>query len=352
MNREQAGTILRGLKEKLPLRRSPDVAQATLQSEPIIPAVETNEVVARTEASRTSEIRRFIAGSRPAQAPRPPIPEQPVITRPMIPTFEKIGNILKDQRIHVITQSAAEWFAMGIGLEVLAAALRLSQLGNLAIPIATVYGVGRFVHLAITAGLALGEQLTLRRQSSLSNHKTPMREVRFGEQVGSLHLVRLGEMAKMSARDRKIKLPLEGIKGLQILREKIIQKDPKVAEMQVFEATSYLVAQNSDLFERLGFKLEPAKSSKTRAFAATFLSKVGLIPIFGITQLFQGKGFRGFFEANSIRIGNARTAWITSEELVNHGSQIQLEIQRFQRVIDRLNSPSPLPPNNLTVRTS
>lgn len=301
------------------------------------PRVEVDQtVIARGEAGARSEIRRFIAGILNNNPSTLPNLGQSILARPKVSALEKVGNIFRDQRLSTITRPIVESLGVAVGLDVIAVGLGLSQVADVAIPLATAYAIGRLVNLTNRAGLNLGEQLTLWRQSSLLTHQTPVGLVEFGEQVGSLHLVRLGKIAKMPSRDRMVRLPLEGLRGLEELRKKIAQKDPRVVGMRIFEATSHLVAQNPDLFEKLGFKLEPAKSSNLRAFLTTLSSKAVLMPIFGFVQLFQGRGLRGFYEANSIRIGNARTAWITPEDLVSHGQELQAEIQRFQRVADKL----------------
>ncbi|MBI4035582.1 hypothetical protein HY383_01410 [Candidatus Daviesbacteria bacterium] len=340
--------ILQRLKEGL-LRRPIETRQG-LQSE----QASAIEPIARTEASRKSEIRRFLARIRPNQTAGSATLEQPLFARPELSVFNRAANMATDGRITLAARVAGEWALAYLILQVASVLLASPLLGQLSIPITSALGAFRLINLSASrTGLDLNNQLSLLKKTALLpwGYQTPVGKITFGEQVGCLHLSKFGEIAKLSTDERATQLPLEAIKGLEVLREKVSKQNPDVAKIRVFEANSHLVAQNSIIFERLGFKLEPNNKSRLKAVLTTptnIINKALFIAMFGANRFFRGSGIAGFGEANSIIKKRPRKAWITAEDLVNQGPQIQ----RLQRMIVQLSSQSKSAPNNMAVGAS
>lgn len=253
---------------------------------------------------------------------------------------KRVSNVFLDTRLRALAVTATKTGAAVIGTDIIFSSLGHPQLATyMAVPILAYVGyeAGKAV---FNGGIQLGQFTNLFKEYSI--HKvTPLGTIRSGEMVGSLHLIKsIGKMSDMSARERALVVLLDGLKGLDKLREKFEQDSKDVRGIAAIKASSHLVAQNRKLFEGLGFTIQDQSASEKNSISNKIAGKVIILPIWGVRQLFRERSLRGFREGINIRLGETQTAWITPQTLCSLETKRSIEqnIQRIEPILQRLQS--------------
>lgn len=164
---------------------------------------------------------------------------------------------------------------------------------------------------------------------------TPVGDINFGEVHGEFHTAKnIGKMSDLSIRQRTIALAADGLDALLKLTTAIKQKNPRVVNIKAYKATSHLIAQYPELFQRVGFVIENKKPTMLDNLQATATKGVFALA-WGPRQLLKKRGLGGFGDAFRLLTGKRATAWITPQTLVEHKDKIEEELQRFQKLAER-----------------
>lgn len=261
------------------------------------------------------------------------------------PSFtQRAGNIFVDTRLRALTSTVAKTWGIVLATDIVASAIGYPHLATYAVlPILayTLYETGKAV---FGGGIKLGQFTNLFREYNTQDRHTPVGTIHSGDLVGSIHLMNsIGRMSDMSTRERALAVPLDGLRGLDKLRGKFEQNSNEVKDLVAIKASSHLVAQNRDLFTGLGFSLKEQSPLEKSGTANKVAGKIMILPIWGIRQLFRERSLRGFREANSIRLGETQTAWITPQTLLLPETKIAIDknIQRIEPVLQRLRDRTP-----------
>jgi len=261
------------------------------------------------------------------------------ITEKMPSMLQKIKNVFKDYRMQLFAKTLLKGMVLVSLLESAAFFTHLTSLSQFVLPLSLLYITYEAFNSVYNKGLILGPFTNLHKEVAFSKIETPLGMVRSGEVVGSIHLGRsLGKMSDMSLRERAVKVPLDGLLGLQKLGQKFEQGSSDVADVTAVRARSHLVAQNSELFKNLGFSLEEQSEFQKDSLTRDISAKMIVAPVWGIRQLLKGRGLRGFKQANALQFGKSQTAWILPSQLIDPKNKEALNwhIQRFQQVAAKL----------------
>lgn len=260
------------------------------------------------------------------------------------PSFtKKVGNFFADTRLRAMAGTVTKSWGLVLGADIAATVLgHPGWLLYAATPILT-YTVYEAYKAVLGGGIKLGQYTSLFKEYSTNPKVTPAGTVRSGELVGSVHLVNsLGKMSDLSARERALAVPLDGLRGLDKLREKFEENSKDVRGIVAIKASSHLVAQNRELFENLGFALQEQSRNEKNGMGNKITGKMIILPVWGIRQLFRERSLRGFREANRVRLGESQTAWITPQALCSPRSRDALHrnIQRIEPMLEKLHKRS------------
>lgn len=339
------------LSKQEPTRKPLDINKAESSPpssliENTIPSVESPTL---NEERQRKEILNFInqqeIGEQTGEAPRKQVTPNAIsssndfISNHAPSVSRKIRNFFTDSRLRALVGTVAKTWGIVLGTDLITSIAGYPELALYAtIPVA-LYGLYRTWTSVMGGGIKLGLFTNLFKEYAVKPEVTSIGIVRPGEFVGSIHLFNnAGKMSDMSARERALAVPLDGLKGLVKLGEKFEQNSKNVRDVVVLKVRSHLVAQNRKLFEELGFTLQDQSQAEKNSSANIIAGKILIPSIWGIRQLFRERSLRGFREANQIRLGEIQTAWITPQQLCSPQTKTALteKIQEIEPVLNRV----------------
>ena len=201
-------------------------------------------------------------------------------TRPSL--VQKTKNVLKDTRIQGLTRVVGGSVGVMAATSIASVLSGVSAIDHLTMPLAYGFIVFESYRSLLNGGVRLGEYSNLHREVQFKPTITPIGKVRGGEMIGTIHLMRsMGKMSDLSARERAVALPLDGLKGLLSLSDKFKDGSKDVTGITALKASSHLVAQNGELFTELGFALQEQTKMEKTGRANDVAGKLVITPFWG-----------------------------------------------------------------------
>lgn len=311
---------------------------AEAEVKPAIPPTPERTSPEPTQA-RLAEVRQNISRAIPPREPPPP-PIAPLATPTVEPPKyslpEKFRNIVFNRYNQIGLAFAAETAVFMPPYVLAKAAFGGSMLVEAAIMptlVALMFWTGQ--KILFKDVIPMGNFTSMFPVTSWWKKNTPVGNINLGEVYGEFHTGKnIGKMSDLSIRQRTIALAADGLDALAKLAIAIEQKNPRVANIKSYKATSHLIAQYPELFQRVGFVIENKKQTMLDNFEATTTKGIFSL-VWGTRQLLAKRSLRGLREAFNLSTEKRATAWITPQALVEHKGQIIEELARFQKLAER-----------------
>lgn len=324
-----------GIPDVNPVNETPKPNLPETEIKPATPVTPERVSPEQTQA-RLAEVRGSIGNAISSKEPLPP--SSPAITPNIEPPRytlpERFKNVFFNKTnliMATFTAEAATFIPAYLVAKYLTSSLLVEAAGFPALLGLMWWSAEKIAH----SGTSLGKFTHYYPKPALFKKTTPVGSLNFGDVYAELYLSRnMGKMADLNFKQRVFALPTDGLNALKQLTSDIEQKNPKVARIKAFKASSHLVGQYPELFKRIGFAVEERKPNIIDPLAGV-LSKSIFALAWGPRQLWQEKSLRGFREALNLKTGKRATAWITPQGLVEHKSQIEKALQRFQKPAER-----------------
>lgn len=255
--------------------------------------------------------------------------------------LKRVGNFLSDSNLGAFVSTSAKAWGTVFATNIVFSALgHLDLAPYAAVPISAFILREAYTSVA-DGGIRLGTYTCLIKKYNTRTQQTPVGVVRSGELIGSLRLINsLGKMSDLPVRERAFAVPLDALRGLEVLRKKFEQGSKDVEDIVAIKASSHLVSEYDNDLTSLGFTLEPPLDSRAHELGNNVGKLLLVTPVWGIRQLFRERSLRGFREAASTKLGKTQTAWITPQKLCSDETKTALQqgIERVESVLEKLHA--------------